>query len=253
MAGLVDGKIALVTGAASGIGRAAALAFAREGARVVVSDVDREGGEAAAEAIRKEGGESVFLACDVSSDAEVGTLVRTTVERFGRLDCALNNAGVATQGGLLHQITLEEWERTLAVNLTGVFHCLRHEIPVMVEQGGGAIVNTSSGAGVVAAPMLAHYAATKHGVLGLTKTAAQENARSGVRVNAILPGVVDTPMLRRHMAKSPVIEQGIQAAAIRGTLGRPEEVAEAAVWLCSDRASLVSGTSLILDAGAIGR
>ncbi len=253
MDGLVAGKVALVTGAGSGIGRAAARALAREGARVAVADVDRAGGEETLAAIRSAGGQAELVACDVSRDAEVAAAVRSVVERWGRLDCAVNNAGVATEGGLLHQLTLEEWERTLAVNLSGVFYCMRHEIPVMIGQGGGAIVNTSSGAGVVAAPLLAHYCATKHGVLGLTKTAAQENARTGVRVNAILPGVVDTPMLQRHMAKGPLIEQGIRAAALRGSLGRPEEVAEAAVWLCSDRASLVSGVSLVLDGGALGR
>ena len=179
--------------------------------------------------------------------------MRAAVDAFGHLDCAVNNAGTTGAMGLIPDCSLEEWTGTLAVNLVGVFLCLKHEIPVMREQGGGAIVNVASGAGMIPVPGLSAYCASKHGVLGLTKTAAHENARNGVRVNAICPGVTDTPMLRASMDRSPDIEKMILSSAITGRLGRPEEVAEAAVWLCSERASYVSGESMLVDGGTVGR
>ena len=249
---LVAGKVALVTGAATGIGRACALAFAREGAKVMVSDVDTTG-ESVAEEIVKAGGEAAFRRCDVTRQGEIESLVLGTVEHFGRLDCAHNNAGGPGQGGAAHQITTADWSAVIALNLTSVFHCLKYEIPIMVEQGGGAIVNTASGAGLIAVPGLAHYAAAKHGVLGLTKTAALENARTGVRINAICPGSVDTPALRVHIAKDPRIEKAILASQPGGRLGTPDEIAEAVVWMCSDRASFVTGESFVVDGGAVMR
>ena len=156
-------------------------------------------------------------------------------------------------GGPLHELALEEWDRTMAVNLSSVFYCMRQEIPVMLKQGAGAIVNTSSGAGVVAAKGLGHYAATKHGILGLTKTAAQELARTGVRVNAVCPGVVETPTLRGYMERSPEIAKMIQNSTARGVMGRPEEIGEAVVWLCSDRASYVNGETMLVDGGTVAR
>jgi NAD(P)-dependent dehydrogenase (short-subunit alcohol dehydrogenase family) len=250
--GLVEGKIALVTGAASGIGRAAALAFAREGARVVASDVDAARGEETLAAVRAAGGEARFVTADVTDEAAVEALVRAAIAAFGRLDCALNNAGITGATGLLQDIEREGFERTLAVNLTGVFLCMKHELRVMRAQGSGAIVNTSSGAGVVPAPGLSPYCASKHAILGLTRTAAVENARSGVRVNAICPGSVDTPMLRAFM-QDPAAERMIRASQPGGRLGTSEEIAEAAVWLCSDRASFVSGASLLVDGAAVAR
>jgi NAD(P)-dependent dehydrogenase (short-subunit alcohol dehydrogenase family) len=252
MAGLVEGKVALVTGAASGIGRAAALAFAREGARVLASDVDAAHGEETAARVRAAGAEARFVAADVTDEAAVEALLRAALDAFGRLDCALNNAGITGAKGLLQDIEREGFERTLTVNLTSVFLCMKHELRVMRAQGSGAIVNTSSGAGVVPAPGLSPYCASKHAILGLTRTAAVENARSGVRVNAICPGSVDTPMLRAFM-QDPEAERMIRASQPGGRLGTAEEIAEAAVWLCSDRASFVSGASLLVDGAAVAR
>ena len=253
MSRLVEGKTAFVTGAGSGIGRGSAMVFAREGAKVLVADVNEAFGRETVELIRAAGGTAEFIRCDVSSDDEVGAAVKRVVELWGRLDCAHNNAGITTMGGPLHEISLEDWHRTLAVNLSGVFYGMRHEIPQMLKQGGGAIVNTSSGAGVVAAKGLAHYAATKHGILGLTKTAAQEQARSGVRINAICPGVVETPTLLAYMERGPEIAKMIQNSTARGVMGRPEEIGEAVVWLCSDRASYVNGETMLVDGGTVAR
>ncbi len=253
MSGIVAGKVALVTGAGSGIGRASALAFAREGARVIVSDLDVEGGAETLDAIRKAGGEASFIQADVSRESEVANLVQQTVATFDRLDCAHNNAGVSGVPAALHEMAADEWSRVLAINLSGVFLCLKYEIPQMIAQGGGAIVNTSSGAGLIGTPGLAHYCAAKHGVLGLTKTAALENARTGVRVNAICPGAVDTPMLRASMAGSQEIEKMVLRSQPTGRFGTPEEIAEAAVWLCSERASFVTGESMLVDGGSVAR
>ena len=257
MTGLIEGKVALVTGAASGIGLATAKAFVREGGRVLLCDLDADVGFEAAREVEKEagksGGEARFVRADVTNEAEVAAAVRAAVDAFGRLDCAVNNAGTTGAMGLIPDCDTEAWGRTLAVNLTGVFLCLKHEIPVMRDQGGGAIVNVASGAGLIPVPGLSAYCASKHGVLGLTKTAAQENARTGIRVNAICPGVTDTPMLRASMDASPDLAKMILASAVTGRLGRPEEVAEAALWLCSDRASYVSGESMLVDGGTVGR
>lgn len=251
--GLVEGKVALVTGAASGIGRATALALARDGARVLVADRDGAGVQAVAKAIAEAGGEARASETDVAQPAQVEAMVRAAVDAFGRLDCAVNGAGILATPALLHDLDLEAWQRTLAVNLTGVFLCMQQELRVMRAQGSGSIVNVSSGGGVLGTPALGHYCASKHGVLGLTKTGAMENARSGVRVNAICPGSTDTPMLQGFMGSSADARKMILASAPSGRLGTPEEVAEAAVWLCSDRASYVSGESLFVDYAAVNR
>jgi NAD(P)-dependent dehydrogenase (short-subunit alcohol dehydrogenase family) len=252
-AGLLQDKVALVTGGASGIGRATCEAFAREGARVVVSDLDTEGGEAVARSITEAGGEALFHRADVSVEDDVQALVGAAVERFGRLDCALNNAGISGAGGPLQQISLDAFRRTLEVNLVGTFLCMKYEIQAMLERGSGAIVNTASGAGVIATPALSPYSASKHAILGLTKTAAVENARTGIRINAVLPGSTDTPMLRATMGDNPEIEKLVLRSQPGGRLGRPEEIAEAVVWLCSDRASFVTGDSMLVDGGAVAR
>jgi NAD(P)-dependent dehydrogenase (short-subunit alcohol dehydrogenase family) len=253
MSGLVEGKVALVTGGASGIGRASALAFAREGARVVVADRDEASAEATAREALAAGGEARSFRVDVTREGEVEDLMRFVLDAFGRLDCAHNNAGVTGAMGVLHEIELAGFERTLETNLTSVFLCMKHELRVMLAQGGGAIVNTSSGAGLVATPGLSPYCASKHGILALTKTAAVENARRGVRVNAICPGSTDTPMLRAILETGPEVERMVRTSQPGGRLGDADEVAEAAVWLCSDRASFVSGASLLVDGGAVAR
>jgi NAD(P)-dependent dehydrogenase (short-subunit alcohol dehydrogenase family) len=250
---MLEGKVALVTGAASGIGRASAEAFAREGARVLACDLDRAGGDATCQTIRRGGGEALFVRADLTREDEVEGVVRAALEQFGALDCAHNNAGILGATGPLQDLDLAGFERTLTTNLTSVFLCLKHEIRVMLERGGGAIVNSSSGAGLIGAPTLGPYCASKHGILGLTRTAALETARGGIRVNAVCPGSTDTPMLRATMAGSPRIEKMILANQPGGRLGLAAEIAETVVWLCSDRASFVSGDAVRVDGGALAR
>jgi NAD(P)-dependent dehydrogenase (short-subunit alcohol dehydrogenase family) len=253
MSRLLEDKSALVTGAASGIGRATALAFGREGARVAIADIDHDGGEATVAMIREAGGDARFLSADVTREAEVEAAVRAAIDAFGCLDCAVNNAGITGAPGPIQDLAQGDFERVIALNLRGVFLCLKHEIRAMRQQGGGAIVNMASGAGLIATPGLAAYCASKHGVLGLTKTAALENARTGIRVNAICPGATDTPMLARSMAIDPQVEKMVLASLPGGRLGVADEIAEAAVWLCSDRSSFVNGDSMLVDGGAVAR
>lgn len=248
-----DGEVALVTGAGGGIGAATAQLFAAEGARVVVVDIDRAGAESVAAAIADAGGEAVGLAADVTDEGQVEAAVTLAVERWGRLDCAHNNAGTSGTPAAFTDVTLEDWDAVVRLNLTGVFLCLKHELRVMAPAGRGAIVNTSSGAGVIGFPSLPHYVASKHGVLGLTKTAAQEYARSGIRVNAVCPGTTDTPMMQAFIGGDPGIEKMMKATVPTGELGRPEQVAEAVVWLCSERASFVNGDTMLVDGGTVCR
>jgi NAD(P)-dependent dehydrogenase (short-subunit alcohol dehydrogenase family) len=250
MAGLMDGKAGLVTGAASGIGRACALRFAAEGAAVVVADLSeaREGGEETVARIHAAGGRAEFFACDVSRSAESEALVAHVVSRFGRLDFAHNNAGIGVHR-LLHETSDEDFDRVIAVNLRGTFLGLKHQIRQMLEQGsGGAIVNTSSNAGLRAVTMLSAYAASKHGILGLTKNAAVEYAERGIRINAVCPGAIMTPLMS---AQSPERQREILAPQAMTRFGDPAEVAAAVVWLCSDEASFVTGVALPVDAGSV--
>jgi NAD(P)-dependent dehydrogenase (short-subunit alcohol dehydrogenase family) len=251
---LVADKVVLVTGGGRGIGQAAAELFAAEGARgVVVADIEATSGEQTAAGLRERGADAVFCKVDVTDEQQVAGMVGLVLERYGRLDCAFNNAGVSGAVTRLADLDLGEWNRVLATDLTSVFLCMKHELRVMAPAGRGVIVNTSSGAGVVASPGLPHYAAAKHGVLGLTKTAAHELLGTGIRVNAVCPGVIDTPMLRAAIGGSEELEKVIRRGAPGGVLGRPEQVAEAAVWLCSDRSSYVTGETLIVDGGAVSR
>lgn len=240
------GKVAFVTGAASGIGRAAALAFAQEGARVAITDRT----EAALDGVRAEieaaGGEVFAIRCDVSVPEEVEAAAARTVERFGRLDCAFNNAGVENKAAPVHEIALDEWDRILGINLRGTFVCMKHEIAQMLRQGGGVIVNTSSGAGVRGVPGGASYAASKHALIGLTKSAALDYAKDGIRVNAVLPGNIETPMMDRFTGGD--IQKAIDLEPV-GRLGKPEEIAEAVLWMCSDLGAFVTGASISVDGG----
>jgi len=253
MAGLVQGKIALVTGGGSGIGRAASLALAKEGAKVAVSDIVAPGGEETVRLIRDAGGEAVFIKADVAKAAEVEALIKQVVETYGRLDCAFNNAGIEGVMTSTVDYSEENFDRTIAVNLKGVWLCMKHEISQMLTQGGGAIVNTASVAGLVGFQGLSAYVASKHGVNGLTKTAALEYAKNGIRVNAVCPGVIHTPMLDRLFESQPGVSETIAAMEPVGRLGKPEEIAAAVVWLCSDAASFVTGLPMAVDGGLIAQ
>lgn len=249
MAGVVAGKVALVTGASSGIGRATALAFAREGAKVVVADVTVEGGEETVAQVEKAGGEAIFVKTDVSKAVEVEALVAKTVATYGRLDCAHNNAGIAGNAKTIVDDTEDNWDRILAINLKGVWLCMKYEIAHMLKQGGGAIVNTASGAGLIGVRRGGAYVASKHGVVGLTKTAALEYAKAGIRVNCVCPGPIDTPMLQGIGGSNQVVIERMVAAQPGGRLGKSAEIAEAAVWLCSDAASFITGLPTPVDGG----
>jgi NAD(P)-dependent dehydrogenase (short-subunit alcohol dehydrogenase family) len=247
---LLAGKNALVTGAASGIGRAAAAAFAREGARVIVADLAEEGGEQTARAIREAGGEARFVRCDVSRAADVEGLVAAAVKAFGRLDCAFNNAGIAGSQRKTADYEEREFDQIIAVNLKSVWLCMRAEIRQFLSQKGpGAIVNTASAAGLVGSHSMPAYTAAKHGVVGLTKCAALEYARSGIRINDVCPGVVDTPLVAGMVAGRPKLATRLDEVEPVGRKARPGEIAEAVVWLCSDAASFVTGCSMSVDGG----
>jgi NAD(P)-dependent dehydrogenase (short-subunit alcohol dehydrogenase family) len=251
MGSRLEGKIALVTGGGSGIGRASALAFADEGATVVVSDVDQAGGAETVRAVTEAGGTARAVSYDVTKSDEVAAMVADVVATNGRLDCAHNNAGTSGATAFTADYPEEEWDRVLALNLRSVFLCMKHEIPAMVDQGGGAIVNTSSGAGLMGFPGLPAYVASKHGVIGLTRGAALEYVKSGIRINAVCPGSTRTPMLEAFMGGDPAMEKMMARSAPIGRLGTPGEIAAAVVWLCTDEASFVVGHALAVDGGAV--
>jgi NAD(P)-dependent dehydrogenase (short-subunit alcohol dehydrogenase family) len=246
-----DGKVALVTGGGSGLGQAAARILAGRGARIVVADVNDDGGATTVAQCVEAGSEARFVHTDVTNEADVIAAVACAVDGWGRLDVALNNAGTTGPTKPTADYSLEEWNSVIALNLTGVFLSLKYEIPQMISQGGGAIVNTSSGAGLVGFAGLPGYVASKHGVVGLTKAAALEYVKAGVRVNAVCPGSTRTPMLEGWMAGNPEIERAMEASAPIGRLARPEEIAEAMVWLLSDAASFVVGHAFAVDGGAV--
>ena len=249
----MQGKVAIVTGASAGIGRETALAFGREGVNVAVADVEVDRGEKTAADLAEMGVDAIFVRTDVSDADSVSNLVRSTVHELGRLDFAFNNAGIEGAQAPTAECSIENWNRTIAVNLTGVFLCMREEIPHMLEQGGGAIVNNSSVAGLVGFAGIPAYTASKHGILGLTKTAALEYAALGLRVNAVCPGVIETEMITRFThGDAATAEQLLQTEPV-GRLGGPAEIADAVVWLCSERASFVTGHALAVDGGFVAR
>jgi NAD(P)-dependent dehydrogenase (short-subunit alcohol dehydrogenase family) len=253
MAALLGGKVALITGAGSGIGRATALIFAREGARLALSDIAAEGGEETLRMVKQAGAEAIFVRTDVSKLAEVEALAAKVIATWGRMDCAFNNAGVDGRMAKLAECTEETWNRTIAVNLSGVFFCMKAEIPHMLRQGGGAIVNTASVAGLTGSPGLPAYVASKHGVVGLTRAAALEYGREKIRVNCVCPGPIRTPMLGRLLTGRPEMEHRFASAEPLKRLGEPSEIGEAVAWLCSDSASYVTGHAMPVDGGYMAK
>jgi len=247
MAETMTGKVALVTGAGSGIGRAIALAFAKEGAHVAVADVDSGGGAETVSEVKKLGSKGIFINCDVSKKAEVRAMVEATVTEFGRLDFACNNAGIhEPMPESLTELDEDLWDRIMAVNLKGVLFCMKCEVPQMQKQGNGVIVNIASLAGLISEPDAYSYTASKHAVMGLTKVAATEYAKTGIRINAVCPAVINTPLFASAPDK---VRQMFERIHPVGRFGEPEEVAGAVMWLCSDLAGFVTGTGVVIDGG----
>jgi NAD(P)-dependent dehydrogenase (short-subunit alcohol dehydrogenase family) len=239
-------KVVFITGAASGIGRAAALAFAAEGARLAILDRSADALEEVRASVKNAGVDVMAIACDVSSPEQVEAAVKQVVGRFGRLDIAFNNAGVENKAAPVHEIELAEWDRILGINLRGTFICMNHELAQMVKQGGGVVVNTSSGAGIRGVAGGAAYAASKHAIIGLTRSAALDYAKQNIRVNAVLPGNIETPMMDRFTGGD--IQKAIDLEPV-GRLGKPEEIAEAVLWMASDLGGFVTGAATVIDGG----
>jgi NAD(P)-dependent dehydrogenase (short-subunit alcohol dehydrogenase family) len=251
----MSGKVALVTGGSAGIGRATAVAFARAGARVVIADVQADAGEAAAREIREAGGEALFVHADVSNPSDVRAMVGHAVEAFGGLDCAFNNAGVEGELVETAEYTEAAWQRVIDINLTGVFLCMKYELPALLARGGGSIVNNSSILGLVGFANAPAYTAAKHGVLGITKVTAQEYATRGIRVNAVCPGFIETPMVMERSVRAGAeraVYERIAALHPMNRLGTSDEIADAVLWLCAG-ASFVTGESIVIDGGYLTR
>ena len=240
-------KDALITGGSFGIGKATAVAFAERGARIVIADVISN--EETIEQIRSTGAEVSFIHCDVSNESSIRAMIKQTLLLYKTLDYAFNNAGIEGLSAPTHDCTTENWDKTISVNLKGVWLCMKYEIAQMLKQGKGVIVNNASIAGLVGFPNIPAYVASKHGVIGLTKNAALEYAKSGIRVNVVCPGVIKTPMIDRFTGKNKEVEKQFESLEPVGRLGEPEEVAEAVIWLCSDGSSFVTGHSLVVDGG----
>ena len=253
MAGLLKGEVTLVTGGGSGIGRATSILLAKQGAKVMIADYVPEGAERTVKMIKETGGEASCVAADVSVAAQVQLMIDKTVATYGRLDCAFNNAGI--EGKMVDTAEYPEdvFDRIMAINLKGVWLCMKYEIPQMLKSGRGAIVNTASGAGLVGVAQLSAYNASKHGVIGLTKTAALEFAQKNIRVNCVCPGLINTPMVARMVDSGGMNEQEFIASEPVGRMGRPEEIGEGVVWLLSDAASFVTGHSMSIDGGFVAQ
>lgn len=248
----LSGKVAIVTGGSSGIGKATAIAFAREGAKVVVASRREKEGQETVKQVQSAGSEGFFIKTDVSKETDVSAMVEKTIATYGHLDYAFNNAGIEQIPTPLVEQTEETFDQVMDINVKGVWLCMKHQIPQMLVSGGGAIVNMSSIAGIIGAPGLPIYVASKHAVLGLTKSVALEYAKEGIRINAVCPGMIETDLLDRAFANQEVKERLIAMHPI-GRVGKPEEIAEAVVWLCSDKASFVTGQSLPLDGGYVAQ
>lgn len=249
MTGMMEGKAGLVTGSGSGIGRASAVALAKAGAKVMVSDVSEEAGQETVQMIKDLGGEAAFLACDVSNEEQVIALVDKTVETFGQLDFALNNAGINKGQKPIGELDSKDWDITLKVNLYGTFYCVKHEVNAMLKTGGGAIVNTSSGAGLEGAPNMTPYTASKHAIAGLTKSVALEYGQQGITINSIAPGATITPAIESWSKTAPEQYEAVLASLPAGRMSTAEDQANAVVFLCSDLARSISGVTLAVDGG----
>jgi NAD(P)-dependent dehydrogenase (short-subunit alcohol dehydrogenase family) len=247
--GSFTGKVAFVTGAGSGIGRTTALVFAREGADVVLADVSDQGNQDTARTIEELGGRTLAVRCDVTRSEDVKAALDQAINAFGRLDIAFNNAGAEQKPNPTADVSEREWDRIVAINLRGVFLCMKYEIPRMLQGGGGAIVNTSSGAGVKGIAGQAAYCAAKHGVVGFTRAVALDYASSNIRINAVCPGIIDTEMMQRFTGGTPEGHDQVIAQEPVGRMGKPEEIAAAVLWLCSDAASFVVGHAMVVDGG----
>lgn len=249
---MLQEKVIIVTGGGSGIGRAAAELFARDGAHVAVVDRNAAAAEETAAGIVALGGQAMALSSDVSDDSQVAAMVESVGQHFGRLDGAFNNAGIELHSKPVPELTADEWRRVIDVNLTGIFLCMRHELPLMARSGGGAIVNTSSAGAISTQPNMAEYAASKAGILGLTRSAAAEHGATGVRVNAVLPGLILTPMTEDRLFSDPHFASAMEPMRQRhsvGRFGKPDDVAQAVRWLLSDHAGFVNGASIAVDGG----